>query len=53
MQKENTGSSHNSEWSTGIIDYTDTIFPTGPNEGHFLKAHSEASGHVESLDMFV
>lgn len=24
----------------GIIDYTDTIFPTGPNEGHFLKAHS-------------
>lgn len=24
----------------GIMHYTDAIFSAGPNEGHFLKAHS-------------
>ena len=53
MWRENTAEFSQFSLVTGKIDYTDTVFPTGSNEGHFLKYIQQASGHGESLDMFV
>lgn len=53
MWRENTAEFSQFSLVTGKIDYTDTVFPTGSNEGHFLKHIQQASGHGESLDMFV
>ena len=53
VQRKNTAEFSQFSVVTGKIDYTDTISPTGSNEGHFLKHIQQASGHGESLDTFV
>lgn len=53
VERKNTAEFSQFSVVTGKIDYTDTIFPTGSNEGHFLKHIQQASGHGESLDTFV